>query len=284
MGKLWAVPALVVVGGVFVVACSPGSDPVTGGGDGADEDAVVSQLPLSEECSACAGDSIGSTCGDQLDACLDSEDCLDVQGCFEGCDPNDSGCFAECAAASAQFDALVECVVCDACADACAGEWTCGDDPNDGEDGGGEDGGGEDGGDEDGGDEEMPDDEDPCQYGGDGDCEDEDPGEEQPPGDDEEEDPCQYNGDGDCGEGEASECLGCIKEATDGECHELVAACLEHEGCSAVAHCVQECGQDAECAGHCLEEGMNVDYVEQVLECALCNACADQCPVDPWCG
>jgi hypothetical protein len=316
MTKLWTVPAVLLMGGVFAVACAPAAEE---GSKGVDEESVVSQLPLSAECSSCAGDSIGSACGDQLDACVASEHCLDVAGCFEGCEGNDAGCFATCAAASAAFDALVECVVCDACADSCQGEWECGG-------GGNEDGEGgepcEDADDENCG-EQPPEceDADPencgeqppeCENGGDPDqncelppdeeCTDEQQqnGEcEQDPGDPECTEEEQQNGeceqdppDPECGEddpncengGENDVCLSCLHQVAEGECAEVVQACLENDGCNWAVECVHDCGDSVDCAEQCVQEGQNNELFQQALQCALCGPCADACPVDPWCG
>lgn len=318
MTKLWTIPSLFLATGLLVVACSPAETGKTAGAD--DEDAIVSALPLSDECSSCAVDEIGSTCGDALDACAGNEDCLDPHACFGECQPDDASCFASCAAASALFDALVECVVCDACADACQGEWTCGG-GNDPEEDGGECGDDaedcNDGGDEDADcqpgdancDDGEPDDGNDCDEDdancdpqdpgeceeGDPDCDPQDPGEchegdpDCDPDGGEEPEPCEDGSDncdpGDPDEGgEGSVCLGCVHEQAGGQCGDLVEACLNDETCNFVVECVHDCGDDVECDAHCVQEGESSDLVHQVLDCVLCGPCQEQCASEAICG
>jgi hypothetical protein len=320
MTKLWTIPSLFLATGLLVAAFSPAEPEKTSGAD--DEESIVSALPLSDECSSCAVDEIGSTCESALDACAGNEDCLDPQACFGACEPDDASCFASCAAASALFDALVECVVCDACADACQGEWTCGGGGDD--DDGSEcendqdcnDGGDEDPacqpGDDDCGDDGQPGDdgtEEPCdenQEGCDGtedpDCEEGDPNcDPQDPGEchegdpdcdpdgGEDPEPCEDGQDncdpGDPDEGgEGSVCLECVHQQAGGECGDLVEACLNDETCNWVVECVHDCGDDVDCGAQCGQEGQNSDLVHQVLDCVLCGPCQEQCASDALCG
>jgi hypothetical protein len=304
MTKLWTIPSLFLATGLLVVACSPAEPEGTAGND--DEESIVSELPLSDGCSSCAVDEIGSTCSAALDACVDDADCLDPEGCFGACEADDASCFAACAQASALFDDLVECVVCDACADACQGEWTCG--------GGGDD---DDGGDEceddqdcnGGGDEDpncpdgescdpgdQPDDGTECDEG-DANC---DPDGGQDPGCDEgdancdpdggQDEPCEDGqencdpGDQPDDGGDGSVCLGCVHEQAGGQCGDVVEACLSDESCNHVVECVHDCGHDADCGAQCAQDGENGDLVGQVLDCVLCGPCQEHCAAEALCG
>jgi hypothetical protein len=85
----------------------------------------ITQLPLSAACSACAQDALATTCAAELATCNASPSCFDVEACLVACAPQDVACFSDCAKASAQFNELTSCVLCDTCPAECNGEWQC---------------------------------------------------------------------------------------------------------------------------------------------------------------
>lgn len=93
------------------------------------EETFTSELPLSPACGDCAQEALAGVCSDVLQECVNTPDCMDVSSCLDACSPDDVQCFAGCAAASAKFAELVDCVLCNECGQECSNDWSCG--PND---------------------------------------------------------------------------------------------------------------------------------------------------------
>lgn len=267
------------------------------------EDTLTSKLPLSEACGDCAQDALATTCAAALDACVNTPDCLDVSGCLDACEADDVACFAGCVEASAMFLELTDCVLCNTCAQECANDWTCA--PNDPPDPDPQDDCGlcilTEGSPECQqlaqsciGDDACMEgaqciascgltdecvqqctanvsDETALQLLGLAECANSDPCAEvcaagpddppDPPGD------------------PSDECLQCGQEAALNECPDQSNNCLQTEGCTELIECWTQCTADEGCLEQCAANISDEAFVaaQEVLSCALCEACPQQC-------
>jgi len=271
------------------------------------EDTLTSQLPLSPACGECAADALATTCNAQLDACINTPDCLDVSGCLEACEANDVACLAGCVQASAAFVALTDCALCDTCGQECAQDWTCGpdDEPDPDPDL------------QDCGQCILAESSDECQQlaqiciasdecsqaaqcvadcGLTAECAQEctqnmsdesaellyglyqcattSPCAEECIGDpDDPNDPPPDDGT------PSDECLQCADEAALNECAEQSGGCLQIEGCLEAAQCWTQCTSEEGCLEQCTANISDeaAAAAQEVLTCALCGMCAEAC-------
>lgn len=92
--------------------------------------------------------------------------------------------------------------------------------------------------------------------------------------------PSECDNSGDCGDGEVG-CLGC---AVQGPCADVYNACISDSTCSDYANCAGECGSPS-CQQKCAEEfPQGMQLYENLIVCAVCKACPNDCNGGPGCG
>lgn len=85
---------------------------------------VCQAVQPDDACNECALEAITGTCADLQDVCYGSDSCLEFKDCQFGCEGKEAcceSCASDLPAGRAAYGALMDCVVCDVCADACAG-------------------------------------------------------------------------------------------------------------------------------------------------------------------
>ena len=102
---------------------SPGSGGGPGGPPGSCDNTGECGDASAGGCIECA---VSGECGGQRRACQDSNECINYVLCIGECtdDPCEDNCAAQAPEGAALYGALVECVVCDACASDCAAEFS----------------------------------------------------------------------------------------------------------------------------------------------------------------
>lgn len=275
----------VVVLGCTVAACAGDLE-----GKKAPEDTAFAGMALSAECSQCVGDALVLECSAELQACANDPGCFDVSGCLASCDPNDVQCFSQCAQSSLSFQNLSGCAFCGECAQACHGEWTCGDDPGPNCDPAVD-----------------PNCNPNCDANGNCEC---DPAVDpncQPQCDDPNDPSCsgQCDEDGNCeppcdavdqngncipqcddpndpscggGQCEATNsCEECAYCAVGTVCQDYLDQCQNNQGCQEVLECLMQCNGDPQCAQVCMDLAVNGGQDALMLGECVGGVCGQQC-------
>jgi len=213
---------------------------------GDDEQGCPGQCDGTGDCQTCADCAFTDLCANEVGACVAAPECLSYNDCMSGC--QDQACVDACAQAyplGAQlYDALSQCILCDACVDDCAGSgYSC-----------------------------TP----ACGAGefacGDGSCiplAQRCDGAAQCPAGDDEQGCGQCDGSGDC-----QTCADC---SFQGQCVNEYDTCVASQACLDFDACVVVC-QDQACVGACVQsnpEGAQLYY--PLMQCFICGQCPSDC-------